>query len=255
MLQFDNIRVYYGKTDVLHGLTARVEQGKLTVLAGRNGSGKSSLLGCLIGHTAYTGRILLQNTPIENFRPRERAKHLSFLPQTMPDSALTVRQLTALGRTPYGGIGGRLQNTDRAIVERSIAQTDLLHLADRTLNTLSGGERRRAFLSMLLAQDTPFLVLDEPTAHLDTEQTARFYAILRTLVQDEGKTVLLAAHDLNTALYAADNVLCLHEKEAVFSGSKQKFIESDLPQRVFGLHAQTLTDTDGKTRTFFYTPM
>ena len=255
MLQFENVCIQYGKTVVLSDLYAHIEKEKLTVLIGKNGSGKSSLLGCLIGQTNHTGRILLQNKPLDAIKPRERAKMLSFLPQTMPESALTVRQLTALGRTPYSGLGGRLQEGDRKIIEHSIARCDLLHLADKPLNKLSGGERKRAFLAMLLAQDTPFLVLDEPTAHLDTLQTAHFYATLQTLVHEEKKTVLFAAHDLNSAFSAADNVLCLHNKQAVFSGSKQKFIESDLPKTVFGLHAQTVTDTDGKTRTFFYTPM
>ncbi len=210
-MKIKNLSAYYGKKQILHSIDLTLERRKFTVLIGKNGSGKSTLLGCINGQVRYTGQILLDGCPIETYPHRERAKQVAYLPQFLPGTALTAQQLIALGRNPYLGLSGRLQKEDREQIEKAICLTDTQALRNRLVATLSGGERQKIYLAMLLAQDADILLLDEPTAHMDMGFTGEFLTLLRSLTEEQGKTVLAVLHNLNDAVTHAHNLLLMNE--------------------------------------------
>jgi len=209
-MQIKNLSAFYGKKQVLNNVSLTLKPQCFTALIGKNGSGKSTLLECINGQVRYSGEILLKGRPIEDYPPKERAQKIAYLPQFLPASALTAEELIALGRNPYLGLSGKLQSKDREGIEEAIRLTETESLRHRLLATLSGGERQKIYLAMLLAQDAEILLLDEPTAHMDMGYTAEFLSLLRRLTE-QGKTVLAVLHDLNDAFTFSHEVLLLNE--------------------------------------------
>lgn len=209
-MQIKNLSAFYGKKEILSSLSLTLERGKFTALLGKNGCGKSTLLGCINGQVRYTGSILTDGIPLSKLPPRERAKRIALLPQFLPASPLKAEDLVALGRTPYLTLGGTLTEKDREAIRAAMEQCGVTALSDRAVSTLSGGERQKVYLAMLLAQDAEILLLDEPTAHMDMGYTAEFLSLLRWLTE-HGKTVLAVLHDLNDAFTYAHEVLLLNE--------------------------------------------
>ena len=210
-MNIKNLSAFYGKKQILKNIDLSLEREKFTALIGKNGSGKSTLLGCINGQVRYTGQILLNGRPIEEYPRRERAKQIAFLPQFFPATALTAENLIALGRNPYVGLSGRLQKEDEKQIEEAIRLTGTQALRQRPVATLSGGERQKIYLAMLLAQDADILLLDEPTAHMDMGFTAEFLTLLRSLTENQGKTVLAVLHNLNDAVTHAHKLLLMNE--------------------------------------------
>ncbi len=237
-MTFDHLSAFRGGKPILSDLSFSLTPQTLTVLLGRNGSGKSTLLQCVNRQLRYQGNILLEGRPLTDLSPREQAKRIALLPQLLPTPDLTVERLTAMGRSPYLSVSGRLSQADRTAVEDALSLTELRPLRHRPLATLSGGERQRAYLAMILAQDTDYLLLDEPTAYLDQGATKEFLQLLKELTARRGKTVLAVLHDLNAATAYADRLLLLNHG---------RLIEPDQIEQVFGVE-KTLA-ADG---TYFY---
>lgn len=235
MLRLDNVSVSYGKQHILQMISFSLQKGRFCALIGKNGSGKSTLLSAIAG-TPCHGAVFLQGRSIKEYTPRERAKRVALLPQHLPAAPFTVEQLAAMGRNPYRSLGGRPGEEDRAQVEKALVQTEMIPLRHRFLSTLSGGERQKAYLAMLLAQDAPLMLLDEPTTFMDMEYAGAFLRLLRKLQQEEQKTVLAVLHDLNAALEVADDLLLLDQGQQKFFGTKEELIQSGLIQEV--LHLQ-----------------
>lgn len=252
MLCFENVSVLRGRKTVLQDVNARIEQGKLTVLVGKNGSGKSSLLSCLTGLVRYTGKIWLDGEDLSAIAPRKRAQMCSLMPQLLPDTALTTRQLAVLGREPYLAPGGKLTQTDREAVENAICIARMENMQDTPVNRLSGGERRLAFLAMTAAQDTPLMLFDEPTAHLDADHAGHFLHRVRRLIDEQKKTAVLVLHDLTAAVNIADYLLVIDRNTCVFCGTREEFLEQNIAQTVFNLRHTTVTEADGRERILFY---
>ena len=252
MLCFENVSVLRGRKTVLHNVNARIPKEKLTVIVGKNGSGKSSLLSCLTGLVRYTGKILLDGEDLSALSPRTRAQKCSLMPQLLPDTALTTRQLATLGREPYLAPGGKLSQSDRETVENAIRFARMEDLQDTPVNRLSGGERQRAFLAMAAAQNTPLVLFDEPTAHLDADHVGCFLQRVRALADEQQKTVVLVLHDLTAAVNTADYLLVTDQNTCVFCGTKEEFLQQNMAQSVFNLHQTAVCDPDGKERILFY---
>lgn len=246
-MEFKNLSLSIDKKELLKEISFALPKGQFTALIGRNGSGKSSLLSCANLQHRYSGEILLNGTELKGLAPRERAKQLALLPQTLPAPDCTVWSLCAMGRNPYTDLLGRLSESDQAAITAALKQADLLQFAARKVSTLSGGERQRAFLAMILAQDAPILLLDEPTAYLDLRATTDFCRILKALVETQGKTVLAVLHDLNTAVAFADHLLILQEGRLIYSGSTAQCLQTDRIEQAFDVCRKQI---DG--RTFFY---
>ena len=235
MLEIKNLSVGFGSRMVLRDVSFALRPRRLAVLVGRNGAGKSTLFGCVNQQLPYGGTITQGERNLAAIPPRERAKSIAILPQSMPVPHITGRELVALGRNPWVDFTGRLREADKQAVEDALRDTDTLDLADRYADTLSGGEKQRMLLAMILAQNTPVALLDEPTAHLDLSYQTAFLELLRKLIRERDKTFLLILHDLNLAAEYADDLIVLDGGRVVFAGTKEDCLEQEILEKTFSL--------------------
>ena len=250
MLKIENLSIRFGQKQVLSDISFTLKPHRLTVLVGRNGAGKSTLLGCVNQQLPYTGTIREGDRNLARLAPRQRAKTIALLPQSLPSPHITARELVSLGRNPYLDFTGRLTEEDRQAVEEALRDAAAAELAQRYVDTLSGGEKQRIALAMILAQNTPIALLDEPTAHMDLSYEASFLELLRKLVAEREKTFLLILHDLNTAVRCADELLVLDGGRLIFAGSREECLEREILEKTFGVKRYMAPDGE-KMRIFF----
>lgn len=239
MLTFDGVTVSFGGRTVLDDISFSVPTGGITVLLGQNGVGKSTLLRCVNGLCPYTGTIQLDGVSLAALSIRDRARQIGILPQVLPSTQFTSQTLIELGRNPYVGTTGRLSEHDREKVEHAIALTQVHPFLPRPVDTLSGGERCRVFLAMLLCQDPTVFLLDEPFAALDAPGRRQFCTLLRTLADNEGKAILVILHDLTEAMEIADHVVILERGCVAFAGSRDDCLRTTIIEDTFGVHRFT----------------
>lgn len=239
MLKIENLSAFYGKKQVVFDLSSELKKGRFTAILGRNGSGKSSLLSCIGGIKGYSGKILLGGRDISEIPSRERAKMLSYLPQSLPVTQFTVLETVAFGREPYTSF--KLSEKDVEIIENSIEKCGISHLRNKKLTEISGGERQMAYLAMTLAQDADILLLDEPTTYMDAPHARKFLDILKN-AQGGGKTVAAVMHDLTQAVKYADDILLIDEGRLIFAGSKEECLKNKAIERVMCVESHTLDD-------------
>lgn len=204
---------YDTRQPVARHLSAEVPGGRLTCLLGRNGAGKTTLLKTLTGALPpLAGTITIGADNLRQLSRRQRAQRLSIVTTERLDlQRLTVRDVVALGRHPYTGLLGTLTPQDKAIVDEALHQVGITPLARRDIALLSDGERQKVLIAKALAQQTPVIILDEPTAFLDHPSRCNLFALLRHLAQDGGKTILLSTHDWELAAQYAHRFLMLDE--------------------------------------------
>jgi len=197
-----------GVRTVASDMTAGIRQGELTCLLGENGIGKSTLLRTLaVFQPRLGGSIELQGRPLDSYTDKELARTVGVVLTEKPDvQQMTAGELVAMGRSPYTGFWGRLDAHDHEVVEEAMKQVDIVHLKSRMVTTLSDGERQKVMIAKALAQQTPVIYLDEPTAFLDYPSKVDMLLLLRRICREAGKTVFLSTHDLELALQVADTV-------------------------------------------------
>lgn len=233
-LCFEQLSLSYAAKPVLREVSFQVPSASITALLGRNGAGKSSLIRCLMGEISnYRGSITLDGREVRTLSLEERATRLACLPQNLPAPHVTVEELISFGRTPYLPLSGTPSQTDLDTVRWAMDCVGLTKFKSAFVDTLSGGERKKAFFAMTLAQDTPYVILDEPTAHLDTISRFEFLALLSRMRQETGKTFLVVMHDLPEVLRYADRMVLLHQHSVFFEGSPEDCLQSGAPQRCF----------------------
>lgn len=235
MLEFKNISVTRGKKRVINNVSFPVKNSSITVLLGKNGSGKSTLLDTVTSQVKYSGSVLLDERDVNLIPSRERAKVISLLPQSLPETPLTVYDLASLGRFPHTGSLGVMSEEDRKFVSDSLSLTGMSDYANRPCNELSGGERQKAYLAMTLAQNSPYILLDEPTTYLDITYRKEMYELLKLLVKEHGKSLLVVMHDLNEAAALADFVCVLNEGDLSFYGETKEFLRENVAEKLFGV--------------------
>ena len=240
MLEIKNLSVRFGKRQVLSDVSFALRPHRLTVLVGRNGAGKSTLFSCVNQQIPYTGTITEGEKNLALTDPRERAKSIAILPQSLPSPHITGREMAALGRNPYLDFTGRLMDKDKQAVENALRDADALELSERYVDTLSGGEKQRIALALILAQNTPIALLDEPTAHMDLGYEAAFLDLLQKLKTQRKKTFLLILHDLNLAAEYADDLIVLDGGRLAFAGSREQCLEQEILEKTFGLKRYTM---------------
>lgn len=250
MLEIKNVSVRYDRKEILKDVSFSLRPHRLTVLVGRNGSGKSTLLSCVNQQIRYTGTITEGEKNLALLPPRERAKTVAILPQTLPAPHIPAREMVAFGRNPYLDFTGRLTEKDREMVAAALQDTHAENLTERYVDTLSGGERQRIALAMILAQNTPIALLDEPTAHMDQSYEEGFLRLLRELKDRKKKTFLVILHDLTLAAQYADDIVVLEEGRIVFAGTKEDCLTQGIVERTFGLKRYSFRE-DGEDRLFF----
>lgn len=233
-LTFDSVFAGFKRKNVLEDVSFAVESGSITALTGRNGAGKSTLISCLTGEKRdYSGEILLDDQPVRSMSMAERSRSIACLPQNLPRPHVTVRELVSFGRAPYTPLTGTLAAQDKEIITWAIRAVNMEDDADTFVDTLSGGERKKAFFAMTLAQDTPVVVLDEPTAHLDTVSRFAFLELIDAMRRQTGKTFLVVIHDLPQILCYADHIITLHEKTVAFDGDPEQCLSERIPESCF----------------------
>ncbi|MDZ0696196.1 Fe(3+) dicitrate ABC transporter ATP-binding protein FecE [Klebsiella quasipneumoniae] len=238
-LRTENLTVSYGAQTVLDGLSLALPAGKITALLGPNGCGKSTLLNCFSRLlTPDSGEILLDEKPIAGFSARQLARRLALLPQHhLSPEGITVRELVSYGRSPWLSLWGRLSAEDNERVNVAMSQTRTRNLADRRLTQLSGGQRQRAFLAMVLAQDTPLILLDEPTTYLDINHQVELMRLMVELKR-QGKTVVTVLHDLNQASRYCDHLVVLASGRVMAQGAPEAVMKPELLKTVFSVEAK-----------------
>lgn len=231
-LQAKGLSLGYGKgkeaKEILSGLDFELFSGELTCLLGPNGVGKSTLIKSILGQlTPFSGGIFLEGQAIQNLSVQELSKWIAVvLTDPVFPGNMTVGQLVALGRTPHTGWTGKLNPSDREIVEKALSDTKISYLRDERLSEISDGQRQKAMIARALAQDGQVLILDEPTAHLDLVNRFEIMSLLRGIAASRGKAILVVTHDLDIALETADRFWLLNCGTPLISGRPEDLILS-----------------------------
>jgi iron complex transport system ATP-binding protein len=238
------LRTGYGRSTVLDGLSVTLETGAITAVIGPNACGKSTLLrsiGRLLKPAA--GSILIDGQPVRRGSHRRFARRLATLTQgPAPPAGFLVEDLVATGRFPHQSLFRQWSAADEAAVDAALARCELEELRERALETLSGGQRQRAWVAMALAQETPILLLDEPTTFLDLGHQIELLDLVRTLNRGEGRTVVMVLHDLDLAARYADVLVAMKEGEVVAVGPPAEVVTEALVRRVFEIEATVVAD-------------
>ncbi|GLY15080.1 ABC transporter ATP-binding protein [Kineosporia rhizophila] len=242
-LQVDQATIGYDRRVISQQLSVVVPDQSFTAIIGPNGCGKSTLLRTLARVlTPSQGQVLLDGRTISAYKSKEVARRLGLLPQTsLAPEGIRVADLVARGRAPYQSLIQQWRASDEEAVAGALAATHLSDLSGRLVDELSGGQRQRVWVAMLLAQDTPILLLDEPTTFLDIAHQYELMELFRTL-HDEGKTIVTVLHDLNQAARYADHLIVMRDGRVVTTGVPADVITPDLVEEVFGLRALVVPD-------------
>ncbi|MEM9843613.1 MAG: ABC transporter ATP-binding protein [Pseudomonadota bacterium] len=245
-LRIENLSAGYGDVQIINDLSLDIRDGGLTAIVGPNGCGKSTLLKTMSRVLpATTGQVTLGGRAIQDIPTREVAQSMALLPQgPIAPEGLRVRELVAQGRFPHQSLIRQWSREDGAAVSRAMRATDIESYADRPVDMLSGGQRQRVWIAMVLAQETPILLLDEPTTFLDLKVQVDLMTLLRGIAHDEGRTLIVVMHELNVAAAFADWLVLMRDGSIAAEGPvAEVFTEGNLAQ-VFELSAKVLTDPD-----------
>lgn len=233
MISIRNLFYQIGGVPILTDISLDLPKGKISALIGPNGAGKSTLLSLIARlEKLQVGSVTVGDLTVGSCSNRELAKHLSILPQ-MPDQVprLCVRDLVSFGRYPYHQ--GRPTAEDEAAVDHALAVFGLSDLAIRSVDELSGGQRQRAQIAMTFAQDTEYMLLDEPLNNLDIAGARSLMALLRDLADTHGKTIVIVLHDINYASRYADWLVAMQEGRIAVEGTPVEAVTPDLVRNVF----------------------
>ena len=220
---------------LLEGLNLALERGKLVALLGQNGAGKSTLLRTLTcDASAMAGQIKVDGKDISSMSQKDRSRLIGLVStERIQAGALTVTELVGLGRQPHTGFLGRMDEDDRRIVRQAMVDAGIIGKADSYVASLSDGERQKAMIAKALAQETPIIILDEPTAFLDVASRIETMRLLQTLAHDRGKAVLLSSHDISQSLLLADELWLITTDRQVLTGTTQKLVADGAMDSLF----------------------
>lgn len=234
IIELQDLAIGFKKKEaLLKDISLSVHPGEMVALIGRNGTGKSTLLKSMLGLIPLIkGACYLDGALFDTYDLRDRARMVSFVSSHLSQMpSISVRELVSLGRMPFTGFMGRLSDQDHEFIDKSLMEVGLSSFADRKLEHLSDGERQRCMIARALAQDTPLMVLDEPTAFLDIPNKNELIQLLGGF-RDSGKSVVYSTHDLDTAMHYADKIWVIHQ-EKILEGAPEDLGISGLFDTLF----------------------
>src|SRR5690554_4429691 len=228
MIEIRGIEKNYGKLRVLDDVSTTIEKGKITSFIGPNGAGKSTLLSVVSRLVNQDrGQVLIEGRSLTDWDSDELAKKVSILRQSNHMNVrLTIRELVSFGRFPHSK--GRLTKEDKDFIDRALEYMKLSDIQDKYLNQLSGGQQQRAYIAMVIAQDTDYILLDEPLNNLDMRHAVDIMKIIRTLVDELGKTAIVVIHDINFASCYSDYIVAMNHGVVESEGGTDKIIDASV---------------------------
>lgn len=233
MIELSHVTAGYGDAPVLKNVSLTIRPGEVLALVGPNGSGKSTLLRTILGMVPKSaGEIRLDGREITAYSTRDIAQRISFLTQSRPVPNITAYRMVLHARFPYLTYPRQYRPEDRRITEEALRRMDGWELRNRPMPTLSGGQRQKVYLAMVIAQQTQTVLMDEPTTYLDAAHQFRIMALAKTLAE-EGKGVVLVLHDLSMALQTAHRMAVLEEGKLVAVGTPEEIFARGVLNRVF----------------------
>ncbi len=245
MMEIEKVSKHYGKKPVVVEVDLPITEGKMTAFIGPNGAGKSTLLSMmsrLIDKDA--GEIYLDGGEVKSWQQNELAKKLSILKQANSVSLkITVRELVAFGRFPYSK--GRLGPEDHSKIDEALSYLGLVELQDELIDTLSGGQLQRAYIAMVFAQDTDYILLDEPLNNLDMNYAVQMMKTLKRLVEEHGKTVVIVLHDINFAASYADEIVAMKDGKIFRRGLTDEVIQKEVLDSLYEMNIR-VCEMEGK---------
>ncbi len=252
MIKLENITAGYDKVEIIKNINIVFEEGSITSIIGKNGCGKTTLLKTASDLLKpFSGHITVKGEDISSIPGRQLAKKLSFLPQIRTVPNITVYNLVMHGRYPYLGFSRTPQKEDKVIVEKAISKMGIEKYINKNIQELSGGQRQKVYIAMVLAQNTDIIFLDEPTTYLDINHQLEILEIIKKLKQ-MGKTIVMVLHDLSSALSYSDKICLMEDGEIAIYDTPQAVFESREIDRVFNiLSSQVAAGDEGKKQYVF----
>ena len=245
-LKIENISLDFGDMPILNNISATLNRGEMVGLIGPNGAGKSSLLRSILGLVDIkSGEIIIDDNNIAHLSLKERAQKMAYAAQGPPVHwPLTVEHIVGLGRVPHLNPWQKLTKDDEIAIKWAMERTDCIHLKERMVTTLSGGERARVLLARVLATDTPYVMADEPVASLDPAHQLQVMTILKNLTKSDSG-VLVVLHDLSLALRFCDRIILLNEGEMLGQDTPEIILNDENLATIFNIRASRWTE-DGE---------
>lgn len=239
----------YGTTPIVEGLTVDIAAGAVTAIVGPNACGKSTLLrGLARLLSPSAGQVILDGTDIAKLRTKDVARRLGLLPQSsIAPEGITVADLVTRGRFPHQTMLRQFSRADQRAVTEAMTATGVTALAGRPVDELSGGQRQRVWVAMVLAQQTPLILLDEPTTFLDIAHQIELLDLFSDLNIEQGRTIVAVLHDLNHACRFADEIIAMKAGSVVAKGNPADVVTAALVEEVYGLQCQIIDDPETGT--------
>ncbi|WGV59901.1 ABC transporter ATP-binding protein [Brevibacillus brevis] len=251
MIEVRNVTKQYGSKNVVENVSVKIAKGKITSFIGPNGAGKSTLLSMISRLlTKDQGEVLIEGQEIGQTKSSELAKKISILKQSNHITVrLTIRELVSFGRFPYSQ--GNLTKEDWKYVDEAIQYLELTDIQHKYLDQLSGGQRQRAYIAMVVAQNTEYVLLDEPLNNLDMKHSVQIMKVLRRLVDEKGKTVVIVIHDINFASVYSDYIVALKDGKVVKEGTTDEIITQPILKDVYDMDIRIEDIEENKICVYF----
>ena len=250
-MQISHIIKKYDEKTVVNDVSFSLPKGKVTSLIGPNGAGKSTVMSIISRLIAAdNGSVVIEKKDINKWNSKELSKHLAILTQTNNiQMKLTVEELVAFGRFPHSG--GRLNSKDKEMIDKAIDYMELETFRERFIDELSGGQRQRVYIAMVIAQDTEYVLLDEPTNNLDIYHASNLMKIVRRLCDELGKTVILVLHEINYAAFYSDYIFAFKDGKIASFGTVEEVITKENLSSIYNVEFEIM-QIKGKPLSIYY---
>ena len=251
MIQVENLVKMYGKKKVIDDVSLNIEKGKITSFIGPNGAGKSTVLSMISRIMSKDeGKVLIDDLEVEKYDSKELSKKISILKQSNNINVrLTIREIVSFGRYPY--CEGRLKDEDIKYIDEAIEYMEHKDIENKYLDELSGGQRQRAYIAMVIAQNTEYILLDEPLNNLDMKHSVALMKVLRKLVDELNKTVVIVLHDINFASVYSDNIVILKNGRVIKDDMTENIINKEILESVYEIDFDIKNINDNKICVYF----